>query len=233
MAVCPNCGKELPEGARFCAYCGTTLSGAQPAPASTPQPQPAPAPVAQPAPNGYNPQPVQQPYGNPAPYGYPEPQGQPYGAPQLPYGYPPYAAPPRAEKNLKNAILGFILGLLSAASGVVAFILGNGLKVKPLDNLDGITDFVLGSGTDFNVILVYGLCALAVILGFIAVISSIKALVHRQGIVLAIIGLLTGLGGVVLAVFALMKAIAYSSEMSKRNKVKNGAEKVIDWITSY
>lgn len=52
MAICPNCGKELPDGALFCTGCGTKLE-AQSAPApveqAAPMPaeQPAPAPVEQ------------------------------------------------------------------------------------------------------------------------------------------------------------------------------------------
>ena len=31
MATCPNCGKELPEGTKFCGYCGYNFENAQPA----------------------------------------------------------------------------------------------------------------------------------------------------------------------------------------------------------
>ena len=252
MAICPKCGKELPDGAKFCAYCGSSLESEQTAPVANPQPQPAPTPAAQPvqtpvaqpvqmpaaqpAPYGYNPQPVnQQPqYVNPQPYGYPVQQGQPYGAPQQPYGYPQYAPQPvKEDKSLKNAILGFILGLISAIAGVIAFILGNGMKAKPLDDIGAYTDLFLGGGTNYNLILSYALCAIAVILGFVAVIASIRALVHRKGIVLAIIGLLTGLAGCVLAILAFLKVMAYNSEMSTRNKVKDGVETVIDWVSYF
>lgn len=42
MATCPQCGSAVPEKARFCGTCGTTINPAAPAPA-------APAPVANPA----------------------------------------------------------------------------------------------------------------------------------------------------------------------------------------
>ncbi len=41
MAACPHCGKELPDGTKFCAYCGASLQAAPPAYQS-------PAPYAQP-----------------------------------------------------------------------------------------------------------------------------------------------------------------------------------------
>ena len=47
---CPNCGTQLPDGARFCTNCGkefaSYVNAAQPAPATQPAPQVEPAPVA-------------------------------------------------------------------------------------------------------------------------------------------------------------------------------------------
>ena len=56
MATCPNCGRELPEGTKFCGYCGTTLENAQPAAAPYTPPQGYAAPA--PAYGGYQPAPV-------------------------------------------------------------------------------------------------------------------------------------------------------------------------------
>lgn len=45
---CPNCGKENPDGAAYCAGCGMAFASAAPAPAAAPAPvaEPAPAPAA-------------------------------------------------------------------------------------------------------------------------------------------------------------------------------------------
>lgn len=53
--ICPNCKKEIPDGTKFCTYCGAKLEDASAQPA--PQPQPAQAPAAQPA---QQPQPAAQ-----------------------------------------------------------------------------------------------------------------------------------------------------------------------------
>lgn len=49
---CPNCGKENPDGAAYCAGCGMAFASAAPAPAAAPAPvtEPAPAPAAPVAP---------------------------------------------------------------------------------------------------------------------------------------------------------------------------------------
>lgn len=54
--TCPNCGLDNPPSARFCANCGTTLSGAAPPPPQPPPPpqynatyNPAPGPYSQPS----------------------------------------------------------------------------------------------------------------------------------------------------------------------------------------
>ncbi len=53
MAFCPKCGSQVPEGAQFCATCGTAFAAApapNAAPAYNPAPQYAPAPAPAPAP---------------------------------------------------------------------------------------------------------------------------------------------------------------------------------------
>ena len=57
MATCPNCGRELPEGTKFCGYCGTTLENAQPAAPQGYAPPQGYTPA--PAYGGYQPAPVQ------------------------------------------------------------------------------------------------------------------------------------------------------------------------------
>ena len=61
---CPNCGKELPPNANFCAQCGTKQEvmpvTPQPAPQAAPPPQPAYTPAPQQAPQ-QPPQPTPQP----------------------------------------------------------------------------------------------------------------------------------------------------------------------------
>lgn len=56
MKICPNCGRELGDGVKFCTGCGTPLDNVAPASAptpaaqQTPPPAPTPEPAAQPAP---------------------------------------------------------------------------------------------------------------------------------------------------------------------------------------
>ena len=59
MANCPNCGRELPEGTKFCGYCGATLENAQPAaPYTPPQGYTPPQPQYNAPAYGYQPAPV-------------------------------------------------------------------------------------------------------------------------------------------------------------------------------
>lgn len=73
---CTNCGKEIPEGAKFCSGCGAPLVGATPAAQPTPAPQEpgatSPAPATPPAPTyAYAQTPDQS--VNIVNYGYPQP----------------------------------------------------------------------------------------------------------------------------------------------------------------
>ena len=66
---CPNCGKEAPDGMKFCSACGAKIAAPQafdPEPEPIPEPEPVPEPVrpVQPTPPPVyvnNPQPTQQP----------------------------------------------------------------------------------------------------------------------------------------------------------------------------
>ncbi len=63
MAFCINCGSQVPDGAKFCAACGTPVASI-PAPAPAPEPEPIPEPIVEPAPE-------------PAPAPAPAPQAAP------------------------------------------------------------------------------------------------------------------------------------------------------------
>ncbi len=64
---CNQCGKMIPDDAKFCNYCGNKVMTAQPQPKPQPAPQPAPQPVYQAAP---------QPASRPAPQPAPKPEAQ-------------------------------------------------------------------------------------------------------------------------------------------------------------
>lgn len=87
---CPNCGKDVPVGAKFCENCGTA--------AQAPGPQYAQAP-----PQGQYQAPPPQ-YPAPAPA---------YGQP-APYGAPPYGAVPMKSTGVAT-VLALVLGLIGFA----------------------------------------------------------------------------------------------------------------------
>lgn len=79
MAFCINCGKQLPEGAKFCLECGTPVAVV---PAAAPAPAPAPTPAPEPTPVVENiPEPVIEPVVAPEPKPEPEPIPEPIPAP--------------------------------------------------------------------------------------------------------------------------------------------------------
>lgn len=107
---CQNCGKTIPDGSKFCPYCGAlTPVEHQPAAPSQPvreqpfnqqpsyQPQPNPQPTyqqtpayQQPGPQNTYPQPNQPPYSQPNQQPYSQPSySQPYGGGQSTYGMQP------------------------------------------------------------------------------------------------------------------------------------------------
>lgn len=85
---CHDCGKQLPDGVKFCHYCGARqhikatmpADAARPAPAPQPAPAPAPAPTPAPAPQPA-PRPAPAPAPQPAPAPAPQPAPQPSSAP--------------------------------------------------------------------------------------------------------------------------------------------------------
>ena len=95
---CTNCGRSLPDAAKFCPYCGKTLKPRQAAPAQQP-PRPVMPPQAVPVPRPQAPVPQQA----PAPRYAPQPQApvqtpqyaprQPQYAPSVQPGYAPQQTP--------------------------------------------------------------------------------------------------------------------------------------------
>ena len=86
---CTNCGSQIPEGARFCAACGSPAPVQQP-----PMQQPAQQP------------PVQQPTYGQAPYQQPAPYP----------GYDPYMPPELAPKKKSNAGIIVLIAVLALAA---------------------------------------------------------------------------------------------------------------------
>ncbi len=93
MAFCINCGKQLPEGAKFCLECGTPV-------ASIPSPAPVPEPVSEPVVETPAPVPEPEPVvETPAPAPEPvaaEPAPQPQEEKKY-TGYPPNYVPPTPQ----------------------------------------------------------------------------------------------------------------------------------------
>ncbi len=73
MIVCPKCGRQLNDGAKFCPGCGTAIAPAAPAPAPAPAPTYAPAaPAPAPAYRAPAPAPAPAPVPAPAKKGFPK-----------------------------------------------------------------------------------------------------------------------------------------------------------------
>ena len=117
MSYCTNCGKEIPEGSKFCKYCGTPITVA---PAATQ----APPMYQQPPP------PMPSPYA-PAPPGFPVPPGFPTPAPKRPTGV------------TVIAILEFISGIIAIPTGLLFL----GVSIfSILSIILGAADLVIGWG---------------------------------------------------------------------------------------
>lgn len=124
--ICSNCGKEIPDGVKFCPECGAPAASEPFIPA-----EPA-APAVPPYPSDpvYPSEPVQQAYPQPsAPYAPP----QTYPGQQT-YRQPVYAAP--AQKTNGLAVAGFVcslasfilpyVGVVTAIVGLILSIIGIG-----------------------------------------------------------------------------------------------------------
>lgn len=166
MAICPNCGANIPDGIQFCSECGAPLPQAPVQQARPAYGYRQAAQQAQQAPQGYEPQPG---YG--APQGYDPQQG--YGAPQG-YGVPMQprvsftqkvkgffaslkAAPVKPVNRLLLRILSivFAVGLLLLAIGIPTGIyLNRCFDESDLASVSGSSKSVamqyLGAGTNAN-----------------------------------------------------------------------------------
>lgn len=96
---CPVCSAELPNTAKFCGSCGTTLSPAAP---------PTPAPMFQPQP--------------PPSQGYQQSVPSMTSAPS--YGFPGNAQPPVKKKYKALRLIAVLLKILSVIAGVALIIAG-------------------------------------------------------------------------------------------------------------
>lgn len=125
---CPNCGKVLPEGGKFCTACGTRIQAPAEAPApQTPPPQPCAAPAQSFAPPAqpYAP-PVRQPGEVPVYAAPAQPYGQAFQQPEYAQPNAPAEAPPKKKKKLWLWIT--LAAVLLAGVGVGLFFLLRGGK---------------------------------------------------------------------------------------------------------
>ncbi|MBR1739863.1 MAG: zinc ribbon domain-containing protein [Ruminococcus sp.] len=104
--ICPNCGKQLPDGVPFCSYCGKPVA------------QFSDQPVNQNIQQLYPPQGQYQPYPSQGqqPYGYP---------PQQPYPYPPQGQAAAKKSNTKLIIIIAIIAVLVIGGVITAVLLIN------------------------------------------------------------------------------------------------------------
>lgn len=100
---CPNCGKEIKDGAAFCTWCGAKVQRRS---AEAPAPTPAPAP---------------QPEAAPAPAPMPQPEPAPAPEPQ----------PAPAPKKRRGALIAVIVIALLVIAGAVGYVLWSMLSSAP------------------------------------------------------------------------------------------------------
>lgn len=131
---CENCGKQIPDNAKFCPFCGqgTVVMNAQ-EPASTPVPEPIPVPMPTPGPVPVpSPTPAPSPIPVPAPNPVPSPIPAPTPAPS-PIPAPVLQQPVKAGKNKSTSrVLLMVLGILHT---VLFFVL-------PYGELSGMNSFL-------------------------------------------------------------------------------------------
>ena len=117
---CPNCGKEIPDIAKFCPICGTNFAANIEQSAPVPQPEDTPSMISEPA---AAPQPEQvavQP--EPVPAAQPEAvqQIQYQAVPQL-EAVPQYVAPAQTEIRKRSNVK--LIGIIAAAAAVVILLI--------------------------------------------------------------------------------------------------------------
>lgn len=144
---CPNCGKENPDGAAYCAGCGMAFASAAPAPAAAPAPvaEPAPAPAAPvapaPAATPVDPAPVAP----AAPVAKPAPEAKPKDPNAISFGQHfknifnvalhPVTGPAEIVPQYKTigaalllaAIVVVVCGLVGSLSSIIEFLIRMGI----------------------------------------------------------------------------------------------------------
>ena len=118
---CGHCGKELPDGAKFCIYCGKAQVEAEETAVPEPAPEPIPEPASEPAP---------QPEPQPEPTPQPEPAPQPKVEPVTP---PATEDPVITGKKRPKALIGIIAVVVVVVLAIAAFasgIVGGGPEAK-------------------------------------------------------------------------------------------------------
>ena len=147
---CISCGRELPEGVKFCMFCGASQEIAEqvpseepvqepaPEPVPAPEPEPAPAPAPEPAPEtepAPEPEPLEAvdatPEPEPTPVFEPDPEPQPTQTAPIPTPEPEpvsaATAPAPKPKKIKPWMI--VLGIL-AVLGIGAAVIFNQIAAK-------------------------------------------------------------------------------------------------------
>lgn len=178
---CPNCGKENPDGAAYCAGCGMAFASAAPAPAAAPapvaEPAPAPAPAApvEPAPVAapVAPAPVAPvaPVAPAAPVAKPAPAAKPKDPNAISFGQHfknifnvalhPVTGPAEIVPQYKTigaalllaAIVVVVCGLVGSLSSIIEFLIRMG--IAKLDMKRSVFNSVYSTGYVVKTILKY------------------------------------------------------------------------------
>lgn len=178
---CPNCGKENPDGAAYCAGCGMAFASAAPAPAAAPapvaEPAPAPAPAAPvapaPAATPVAPAPVAPvaPAAPAAPVAKPAPEAKPKDPNAISFGQHfknifnvalhPVTGPAEIVPQYKTigaalllaAIVVVVCGLVGSLSSIIEFLIRMG--IAKLDMKRSVFNSVYSTGYVVKTILKY------------------------------------------------------------------------------